>query len=315
MSPFLVKSKTENPIPVPCGKCPACAARRTSAWSFRLLQEDKHAESSHFITLTYDTQHAPISQNGFMALDKRDLQLFFKRLRKAHSKGVQHGRPQTIGQQRSPGQAKQHVSLKYYAVGEYGGKSYRPHYHIILFNAKVELIQDAWGLGHVHYGDVNGASVGYTLKYISKPKRIPLHRNDDRQPEFSLMSKGLGSSYCKAQTIFVGQTVIHDGEECIEIVKIKKGYGNMVDWHKSSLENRMYCTLPDGKKLAMPRYYKDRIYTTQERARAGFFTRIESLKRQAEAEASDPNYQVNKDKAILAAFEKQKKNATKLDKL
>jgi hypothetical protein len=297
MSPFLVKSKTENPIPVPCGKCPACAARRTSAWSFRLLQEDKHAVSSHFITLTYDTQHAPITQNGYMGLTKRDLQLFFKRLRKSHNNV--HGLP----------------PIKYYCVGEYGGKSYRPHYHIILFNAKVELIQDAWGLGHVHYGDVNGASVGYTLKYISKPKRIPLHRNDDRQPEFSLMSKGLGSSYCKAQTIFVGQTVIHDGEECIEIVKIKKGYGSMVDWHKSSLENRMYCTLPDGKKLAMPRYYKDRIYTTQERARAGFFTRIESLKRQAEAEATDPLYQENKDKAILAAFEKQKKNAAKLDKL
>jgi len=35
----------------------------------------------------------------------------------------------------------------------------------------------------------------------------------------------------------------------------------MKKWHKSDLENRMYVNLEDGKKIAMPRYYKDKIYT------------------------------------------------------
>lgn len=112
-----------------------------------------------------------------MDLSKRDIQLFLKRLRKAHES--HRGQMQPI---------------KYYAVGEYGGITGRPHYHIILFNADIELIQDAWQNGQVHYGKVSGASVGYTLKYMTKPSRIPMHRNDDRTKEFSLMSKGLGKN-------------------------------------------------------------------------------------------------------------------------
>lgn len=172
-TPYIVKSKL-NPnetIPVPCGKCPVCLKRRASGWSFRLMQQDKESETSHFITLTYDTQHVPITHNGFMDLSKRHMQLFIKRLRKA---------------QWATGNV---ASIKYYAVGEYGTQSMRPHYHIIMFNAVIELIQPAWDLGQVHYGNVTGASVGYCLKYMSKPKRIPMHRNDDRQKEFALMSK------------------------------------------------------------------------------------------------------------------------------
>lgn len=170
-NPFIVKDKIKGDIPVPCGKCPPCLKRRASGWSFRLMQEDKKAQSSQFITLTYDTQNVPITKKGFMSLCKRDVQLFFKRLRKANKSGTK---------------------IRYYIVGEYGGKTYRPHYHIILFNTPVEIIQAAWKNGSVYYGNVTGASVGYTLKYMCKPRRIPLHQNDDRIPEFAHMSKESG---------------------------------------------------------------------------------------------------------------------------
>lgn len=154
---------------VPCGKCPKCIARKVSAWSFRLMNEEKASSSAQFLTLTYDTKHIPITSTGRLSLSKRDLQLFFKRLRKNHGDS----------------------NIKYYAVGEYGGKTIRPHYHIILFNAMVDHIQDSWKQGHIYYGSVSGASVGYTLKYMSKQRknRIGTTSNDDRCPEFSLMSK------------------------------------------------------------------------------------------------------------------------------
>lgn len=158
--------------PFPCGKCPACRLRRASDWSFRLMEEEKVSSSAYFLTLTYDTKFVPITERGFMSLDKRDLQLFFKRLRKAHISGAN--------------------PIKYYAVGEYGGRSRRPHYHVIAFSAELSKVQPAWQLGSVHYGTVTGASIGYTLKYISKPAKIPQHQNDDRVPEFSLMSKNWG---------------------------------------------------------------------------------------------------------------------------
>jgi len=175
ITPFNVKMKDSTlRVQVPCGVCPDCRARRASAWSFRLMQEDKTATSSTFLTITYDTRHVHFTKSGFMDLNKKDLQNFFKRLRYYHG--------------------EQGNKIKYYAVGEYGGRTKRPHYHAIIFNGNVELMQNAWPFGQLHYGDVSGASVGYTLKYITKPKTVPLHRNDDRTPEFSLMSKGLGKN-------------------------------------------------------------------------------------------------------------------------
>lgn len=170
MTPFTVTDRDNaRTIPVPCGKCPNCVKRRVSWWSFRLMEEDKHALSSHFVTLTYDTSTVHITRKGYMSIVKRDVQLFFKRLRKLNP-----------------------LKIKYYAVGEYGGKTFRPHYHAILFNCEISTIQKAWNQGQVHYGTVTGASVGYCLKYMSKKGRIPMHKNDDRNPEFGLMSKGWG---------------------------------------------------------------------------------------------------------------------------
>lgn len=193
-NPFVRKDKEVNSGPVPCGSCADCRARRASGWSFRLIEEEKISNSADFITLTYDTKFVPITRSGFMDLSKRDVQLFFKRLRKLHSNDFN-------ANGRSNGDPNKGRSIKYYAVGEYGGKTWRPHYHIILFNASVELIQEAWSRGSVYYGKVSGASVGYTLKYISKAKRVPVHKNDDRQPEFSLMSKHLGESYVKKKVL------------------------------------------------------------------------------------------------------------------
>lgn len=240
--------KTSKMVTVPCGKCLTCKKRHVSAWSFRLVQEGKVSRSAHFLTLTYDTQNVPRTKANFKTLVKRDLQLFFKRLRKAH--GV-HA-----------------VGLKYYAVGEYGTNSWRPHYHVILFNASLDvligkldatqvrqknLVLDgktpfqcaSWYAGHITIGKVTGASIGYTLKYITKDKRVPLHKNDDRCPEFSLMSKGLGATYLNPK---------------------------MIKWHMADMENRMYVNVEGDKKAAMPRYYKNMLYSDVQREQVASVT-------------------------------------------
>lgn len=177
-SPYFVDIKG-NPkaIPVPCGRCPPCQRRRINDWVFRLLQEDKVSVTSYFVTLTYDNDSVPLSPRGWMTLNKSDYQKYMKRLRKLSPR-----------------------KLKYYAVGEYGSKTDRPHYHAIIFNALPDDIVDAWSvngvpIGNVFIGNVSGDSIGYTAKYISKESRIPVHARDDRIKEFSLMSKGLGKCY------------------------------------------------------------------------------------------------------------------------
>lgn len=265
---------TKETIAVPCGKCPNCMKRKVSAWSFRLMQEEAISSSAHFVTLTYNTKYVPITKKGYMQVSKRDLQLFFKRLRK-RSKN----------------------KIKYYAVAEYGGRTMRPHYHVILFNADpIDVIhswvyEDAKGvrhtIGETHFGTVTGASIGYTLKYISKKGKIPLHQNDDRHPEFSLMSKKLGACYITA--------------------KSKK-------YHHADLQNRMYVKTADGKKVSMPRYYKDKIYGEQQRKAIGYFQRQQQIRKELICE-NDPNYIHNKVEADKAAFRKMQADATKLDKI
>jgi len=234
ISPITLKKQE---IAVPCGRCLPCMKNRASNWSFRLTQEAKICTSAYFITLTYDTDNVPLTNNGFMTLDKRDFQLFMKRLRKQNTN-----------------------QLKYYCVGEYGGLLNRPHFHAIMYNLDLDTFIDPkiarqihkgiipmdgktpieskiWQNGHITIGKVTEASIGYTLIYISKGREVPKHSRDDRQKEFSLMSKRIGSNYLTP--------------------KIKK-------WHLADLTQRYYVninTTTGISKAPMPRYYKEKLYT------------------------------------------------------
>lgn len=222
------------------------------------MQEDKNASSSYFITLTYDPKCVPYTEDGRKTIDKKHLQLFFKRLRSCQRR-METKKFRKAG---IPISKRNYSQVKYYAVGEYGKSTRRPHYHAILFNADVSAIETAWRhsqvhYGTVHYGEVTGASVGYTLKYISKKSRIGIYDYDTRNSVFSLMSKGLGQSYLTPQ---------------------------MIAWHQADQNSRMYCQLTDGRKIAMPRYYKLRIYSDEQRrkiANALLMQQIEDLYQQA----------------------------------
>lgn len=132
-----------------------------------------------FLTLTYDNEHLPA--NG--SLVPRDLTLFLKRLRKAYAPD----------------------KFRYFAVGEYGDKTQRPHYHLAVFNfpscayqitrpkpscCKVcDLVRKSWGKGNVLLGSLEQASASYVCGYILKK----MTAKDDtrlcgRHPEFTRMS-------------------------------------------------------------------------------------------------------------------------------
>lgn len=149
---FMVKREGEDAVFAPCGKCIFCYKRNVSQWSFRLMIEERYSISSSFITLTYDRDNLPVgAKSKRMELRKKDVQKFLKRLRFYHS---EHSDPKY-------NRATAKKPIKYYCVGEYGGRTARPHYHLLIFNCDIELIQKAWSLGFVYYGDVSFASVGY----------------------------------------------------------------------------------------------------------------------------------------------------------
>jgi len=148
ISPITVQHAGERHV-VPCGKCNFCLETRRNHWCFRLSQELKKSTSAYFITLTYDEDNVPIAENGSQTLVKRDLQLFWKSLRKSQAVITD-------------------LKLRYFIAGEYGSQTKRPHYHAIVFNLQIPVhkLQEIWKKGFVHCGRVTGASIRYVTKYI-----------------------------------------------------------------------------------------------------------------------------------------------------
>lgn len=127
---------------------------------------------------------------------------------------------------------KGNKQIKYFACGEYGSTYGRPHYHLIVFNVNDPgNFAKSWTQGYFFAPPVKGGAVGYVMKYMCKEMTF-----DDfhgrRLPMFRTMSKHLGISYLTP-----------------EIVK----------YHKSNLNNT-FCVNRAGFKIALPRYYKDKIW-------------------------------------------------------
>lgn len=152
-----------------CGKCMPCRIDRRNLWTTRILMEmQSYAEDEClFVTLTYDDEHLP--SDGSLRPD--DLQLYFKRLRKAIAP----------------------ARLRYYAVGEYGSKYERPHYHVILFGVRdAKRVGESWKEGLVHVGTVTQQSAAYVAGYVTNFRTgvtdVEKARLRGREPEFARMS-------------------------------------------------------------------------------------------------------------------------------
>lgn len=240
--------KNSDGVLVQCGRCAGCLTRRVSNWSLRLQYEGKRHWDSYFLTLTYDTDHVPISEKGLMTLRKKHVSEFMKRLR-YYSNGNK---------------------IRFYACGEYGTARKRPHYHIILFGSNPSAIYRAWAscdrktgefipFGDIYYGTVTGASIGYVLKYMTKPWK-PHAANDDREREFQLQSQKLGDNY------------LTDA---------------MKEWHLSDLENNYYSIVPGtDKKAPLPRYYKLKIYNDEQIEQIAW-SNIQRIRKQQDAERAE----------------------------
>jgi len=140
---------------IDCGKCEGCRARARTDWATRIYHESQEWDRNCFLTLTYDDKHLPET------IQKKEIQSFINRLRKSSDRPI-----------------------RYYACGEYGEKTRRPHYHAIIFNedflsSKFQYaisdsmygnshLQRTWGKGQVTISEFNHARAKYTAGYVTK---------------------------------------------------------------------------------------------------------------------------------------------------
>lgn len=174
-----------------CGQCLPCLISRRRVWAHRIMLETVCHDHSAFVTLTYKDEHEP----PLRSLSPKDLQDFLKRLRKSLE-------PDRI---------------RFYAVGEYGDQTSRPHYHLAVFGMPTcrylrsrtekihtgrsccficDSLRDVWGKGHVYLGTLENDSAHYIAQYVTKKmtsKDDP--RLNGRHPEFARMSNRPGIGF------------------------------------------------------------------------------------------------------------------------
>lgn len=183
---------------IPCGQCAECRAQYARNWANRLLLELQYHDSAYFVTLTYDDAHVPrsVSKDGVphLTLDKRDCQLFFKRLRKAFPDD----------------------HIRYFLAGEYGDQTHRPHYHVIVFGLHLNdlvlvgrnefnqpyfdsvSLTNVWQKGSITAAAVSWESCCYVARYCMKKLKGDMrffYQDVNIVPPFVLMSRKPGLGY------------------------------------------------------------------------------------------------------------------------
>lgn len=183
--PVRGNGKVITHIKTGCGKCTYCQSSIKLDWIFRMEQEDHDTPPglSQFFTLTYEDHYIKPTK-----LFYPHIQSWAKRCRKAGA------------------------NFKYFAVGEYGTKTWRPHWHVITFGLDPELGEEIWRTGYKckadsyagQYGGitqvdpVNSNRMQYVVNYLDKPM---WHEIIERDPKFTgiqemrKMSKGIGEGF------------------------------------------------------------------------------------------------------------------------
>lgn len=232
-------SNARNIVFVPCGRCDECLNRKRQEWSIRIQKEYEAADrqNSLFITLTYSNSFIPVyRRTGYFTLDKGEVQRWIRKLREHHEHllAADIKNQLDIGWTVARKLARAKSRLHYFIVGEYGSKQYtrRPHYHMILLNARPEIRK--WIKFNWHSRNqiklIRGTrALHYCTKYIQKGA----YRGDEKEHEFHIASRGMGNGFFSTR-------------EADQIYRERRTF-IMVGGHKHTL----------------PRYYYTRIFTNK----------------------------------------------------
>lgn len=199
-------------VSVPCGQCTECLNQKAKDWTMRILYETKSHEFNYFITLTYDDDHIPYDGS----LIKSEISDFNKKLKVYLER---KGWPS---------------DFRFYGVGEYGGETFRPHYHIMYFGLDLkdlafettdengnmhfssEFLKNTWSKGLIDIEEVDFGNAAYIARYSEKKQLLTKaekqkFREAGFEPEFSVMSRrpGIGSELCSIVSDNVKNGVFH----------------------------------------------------------------------------------------------------------
>ncbi|QRV61994.1 replication initiator protein [Microvirus sp.] len=206
-----------------CGHCMPCRINRTTQWTLRILFELSEWDKASFCTFTYDDEHLPLD----CSLHYEDLQKFWKLLRRHYP----------------------NRKFKYYCCGEYGDKTFRPHYHAIIFGLDSYSKEDRQSVNDLwKYSSNDYFYIGKDHKGI-----LPVCREDIRYVAGYVQKKLYGQ---KAKEVY--------GSRVAPFSRCSQGLG--LETAKRNIEQFKFLgyTTLHGKRLAIPRYFRDKLNLNQQ---------------------------------------------------
>lgn len=246
---------TDMEVTVPCGRCTSCRLEYSRQWAVRCMHEQTQHKDAMFVTLTIAPEHIQTVWDWKSAkkgekrtkeklnehsISKVSLQRFFKRLRK------QTG-----------------ADIRYFACGEYGDTTHRPHYHAIIYGYdfpdkmihtktkngdllfKSEQLQKIWGFGFCLIGEVTFQSAAYVARYVMKKRKGDPDTIDPKTGKTN-------AEYYMIQDETTGEVFTINPEFCLMSRKPGLGHG-WLEKYKSDT-NKDFITL-NGNKMGLPKYY------------------------------------------------------------
>lgn len=213
----------------PCGRCDPCLHQRRRVWTHRLMMEAMCHKENCFLTLTYADKNLPMTSPlggvELASLSPVHLRDWLKRCRAAIYP----------------------LRMRFYAVGEYGDRYERPHYHVVLFGFRTcrrgrtncvpgslepdwehccdrcRLVGETWGFGNVDLGHLTKDSAGYVAGYVMKKMtRFDDIRLNGRYPEFARRSlkPGIGHDALWEVASTLLEYDLHEGRDVPSAIRV-----------------------------------------------------------------------------------------------
>lgn len=161
---------------VGCGQCMNCRINKQREITARLVLEQRTSHNAFFVTMTIAPEHEKQISNGLLTLQPDLLRRFLVSQRTRNPGGM----------------------FRYFAVGEYGDETERPHFHACVFvdqSFRFADFMDGWRYGFMTVAPMNNERAAYTAGYTTKKMTSDIdERLYGRHPEFAIWSrKALGT--------------------------------------------------------------------------------------------------------------------------
>lgn len=247
MDPQVIFNKTlQQYLKVPCNKCLYCLRLRQSSWVVRLVEHLRHNPgTSYFVTMTYAPEHVPVDpETGLMQVRKDQIMKLNADLRSRFQQaGFIFDQLTDLGRVRERIPLDPKTKFKYYITSEYGPEGGLPHYHSVYYGLPEDrylvslLFESVWNKGICRVYEASENTIGYITKYLVNSKVCDTYDQRFQERPFSLMSKGLGSSYVD----------------------------RMAAYHRADPVGRSKSVY-HGEKSVMPRYWREKIFSEDQRS-------------------------------------------------